>query len=135
MKYTMLVAAAALAVGAASTAHAENEQSPYSAVRPAYADSVTGGAENTYPEAGSSAASLSALRAEWDRAGFIPPSRPAQYRVYGRDGYTTSGPGYNAMVSLIRSAVNDAREGRARDAETKVAKARSLLAASNLRQE
>jgi hypothetical protein len=96
---------------------------------------VTGGAENTYPEAGSSAASLSALRAEWDRAGFIPPSRPAQYRVYGRDGYTTSGPGYNAMVSLIRSAVNDAREGRARDAETKVAKARSLLAASNLRQE
>jgi hypothetical protein len=135
MKYTMLVAAAALAVGAAVTAHAENEQSPNSAVRPAYAGSVTGGAEKTYPEAGSSAASLSALRAEWDRAGFIPPSRPAQYRVYGRDGYTTSGPGYNAMVSLIRSAVNDAREGRARDAETKVAKARSLLAASNLRQE
>jgi hypothetical protein len=135
MKYTMLMAAAALAVGAASTAHAENEQSPYSAVRPAYADSVTGGAENTYPEAGSSAASLSALRAEWNRASFNPPIKPTQYRVYGRNGYVTSGPGYNAMVSLMRFAVNDTREGRARDAQTKIAKARNLLAASNLRQE
>jgi hypothetical protein len=39
------------------------------------------------------------------------------------------------MVSLMRFAVNDTREGRARDAQTKIAKARNLLAASNLRQE
>jgi hypothetical protein len=135
MKYTILVAAAALAVGAAVPAHAENEQSPYSAVQPAYAGSVTGAAEKTYPEVGSGAASLSALLAEWDRAGFSPPSKPAQYRVRGRNGYATSGPGYDAMVSLIRFAVNDTREGRARDAQTKIARARNLLAASNPRQE
>jgi hypothetical protein len=135
MKYTMLVVAAALAVGTAVTAHAENEQSPHSAIQPTYAGSVTGGAENTYPEAESSAAALSALLADWDRAGFSPPSKPGQYRVYGRNGYAISGPGYDAMVSLIHVAVTDIREGPARDAETKIAKARSLLAASNLRQE
>jgi hypothetical protein len=135
MKYTMLVVAAALAVGTAVTAHAENEQPKYSAVGPASAGSVTGGAENTWPKSGSSAAALSALLAEWDRAGFSPPSKPGQYRVYGRNGYATSGPGYDAMVSLIHRAVTDTREGRARDAETKIAKARSLLAASNLSQE
>jgi hypothetical protein len=78
---------------------------------------------------------MAALLAEWDRAGFIAPSKPGQYRVYGRNGYVTSGPGYSAMVSLIRSAVNDTRNGRDRDAAAKIAKARSLLAASNLRRE
>ncbi len=80
-------------------------------------------------------ASQTSLLAEWDQAGFIAPSKPSQYRVYGRSGYMTSGPEYNAMVSLIRGAVSDASKGRDRDAETKVANARSLLAASHLRQE
>jgi hypothetical protein len=35
------------------------------------------------------------------------------------------------MVSLIRSAMNDTRDGRDRDAATEIAKARRLLAASN----
>jgi hypothetical protein len=63
---------------------------------------------------GASAAALQALFKEWDRAGFLPPSKPAQYRVYGRDGYVTSGPQYNYMVSLIRAAVADSRAGRDR---------------------
>jgi hypothetical protein len=92
-------------------------------------------ADNTYAAAGSDLAPLAALLAEWDRAGFIAPSKPGQYRVYGRYGYATSGPGYRAMVLLIRTAVSDTRNGRDRDAAAKIAKARSLLAASNLRRE
>jgi len=74
------------------------------------------------------------LLAEWDRAGFVTPSKPSQYRVYGRNGYMTSGPGYNAMVALIRAAVNDAREARDRDAATKIASAKALLATNHLGQ-
>jgi hypothetical protein len=113
MKHVILAAAAVLAVGAVGTAHAQSAPSSVNAIR----------------TVGTNAASLDALLAEWDRAGFVPPSKPGQYRVYGRNGYVTSGAGYNALVSLIRSAVNDSREGRNRDAVAKIAKARSLLAA------
>ena len=91
--------------------------------------------DTTGSEAGGSVVSLNALLAEWDRAGFVAPTKPSQYRVDARNGYVASGPGYNVMVSLIRSAVKDTREGRDRDAATQIAKARSLLAASNLRRE
>lgn len=131
----MLAAVTALAVGAAVTVHAENERSPYGVARPVYSGTTpeVGGKATTEPE--SSVASLNALFAEWDRAGFSTPSKPGQYRVYGRNGYVTTGLGYNYMVSLIRPAVNDIREGRNGDAATKIAKARSLLAASNPRKE
>jgi hypothetical protein len=66
-----------------------------------------------------------------DYAGFNAPSKPGQYRVYGRDGHVTSGPGYNTMVSLIRTAAYDVRNGKDHHAATEIAKARSLLAASN----
>jgi len=134
MKYIMLAAVTAVAIGAAVTAHAENERSPNGAVRSAYSGAITEVADKTYSEAWSGASSLTALLAEWDRAGFATPSKPGQSRVYGRNGYVTSGPGYNAMASLIRSAANDTREGRDRDAAAEIAKARSLLAASNPRQ-
>jgi hypothetical protein len=123
MKYIVLAAVTAFAVGTAVTAHAENQPSPDSAVHPAHS-----GTE-------SNVAALAALFAEWDRAGFNAPSKPGQYRVYGRDGYVTSGPGYNTMVSLIRTATNDVRNGKDHDAPTEIAKARSLLAASNLRKD
>lgn len=132
MRYTMLAAVTALAMGAAVTAHAENERSSNRAVRSAYSGAITEVADKTYLEAGSDVTSLTALFAEWDRAGFAAPSKPGQSLVHGRNGYVTSGPGYNAMVSLIRSAANDTREGRDHDAAAKIAKARSLLAASNL---
>ena len=77
---------------------------------------------------GASAAALQALLQDWDRAGFLPPSKPAQYRVYGRNGYKTSGPGYNFMVAQIRAAVADSRVGRDRAALAKIATAKSLLA-------
>jgi hypothetical protein len=134
MKYTMLFAVTALAMGAASTAHAENERSLNGAARPAYSGAITEIADKTGAAAGSNAASLTSLFAEWDRAGFAAPSKPSQSLVYGRNGYVTSGPGYNAMISLIRSAANDTREGRDQEAATKIAKARSLLAAGNRRQ-
>jgi hypothetical protein len=119
MKYIILAAVTAFAVGTAANAHAENQRSLDSAAQPAYS-----GTE-------SSVASLTTLLAEWNRAGFITPSKPGQYRVYGRNGYATSGPGYNAMVSLIRSAVNDAQRGHDQDAARKIANAQALLAASN----
>ena len=131
----MLAAITALAVGAAVTGHAENERSPNGMARPVYSGTTpeVGGIASTEP--GSNVASLNALFAEWDRAGFSTPSKSAQYRVYGRNGYVTTGPGYNYMVSLIRSGVTDIREGRDHDAATKIEKARSLLASSNPRKE
>jgi hypothetical protein len=134
MKYIMLAAVTALAVGTAVTAHAENERPRYTAAQPAKLAATPEVARATRAAAESSATSLTALLAEWDQARFDTPSKPSQYRVYGRNGYVTSGPGYTAMASLIRSAVNASREGRVRDAETDIAQASSLLAASNPRQ-
>jgi hypothetical protein len=71
------------------------------------------------------------LLAEWDQAGFSTPSKPSQYRVYGRNGHVTNGGGYNYMVSLIRSAVSNVREGRDRDAAAEIAEAGRLLATTN----
>jgi hypothetical protein len=133
MKYIMLAAVTALAVGTAVTAHAENERPRYIAGQPAELAGTPEVDRPTYAAAGSNVASLTALLANWDQAGFDTPSKPSQYRVYGRKGYVTSGPGYNATASLIRSAVNAFKEGRIRDAETDIAQASSLLAASNPR--
>jgi hypothetical protein len=130
MKYTVLAAVAALVAGTAATAHAENARPGYGATQSANSDTSSVVASKAYREIGSNAASLEALLAEWDQAGFNPPSKPAQYRVYGRNGYVTSGPGYNTIVSQIRSAVNDARQGRDRAEATDIARARSLLAGS-----
>jgi hypothetical protein len=124
MRYITLATVAALAVGVAIAAHAEN------------APAFNGNARTVFSEAGpeaSSVASLNALRAEWDHAGFNAPGKPGQSRVSGRDGYVTTGGGYNVMVTLIRSAANDVREGRDQEAAPKIAKARALLAASNSR--
>jgi hypothetical protein len=131
MKYTIVATVTALAVGAAASAQAKQEPFRYSAAQSAGSSaSPEVAASKTYPAAGS-VASLNALLTEWDQAGFNSPSKPGQYRVYGRNGSVISGPGYNAMVSLIRSAVRDAREGRSGEASTTISKARSLLAATN----
>lgn len=131
MNHTMLAVVTALAVGAAVSAHAENERSPYGATRPVYSGAMSEVPGKTNAQAAGNAASLSALSTEWDQAAFNAPSKPSQYRVYGRNGYVTDGPGYNAMVSTIRAAVNDAQKGHNHGAATNIAKARSLLAASN----
>jgi hypothetical protein len=81
--------------------------------------------------AGTSVTPLTALLAEWDQAAFGTPSKPSQYRVYGRNGYVTNGGGYNYMVSLIRSALSNIREGRDRDSAAEIAEARRLLATTN----
>jgi hypothetical protein len=80
---------------------------------------------------GAVATSLQTLLADWNRIGFQPPSKPGQYRVYGRDGHITSGPEYSYMVSLIRTAGADARAGRNEDALTKIARVRRLLGKEN----
>jgi hypothetical protein len=131
MKYTILAAVAALAVGTWGTAHAQNAQSVASAgaasAPAAYQPSAGADSAPAAYQQGS-AASLDALLSDWDRAGFNTPSKPSQYRVYGRNGYSISGPEYNTMVSLIRSAVRDAQQGRDQDAAIDIAKARGLLA-------
>ena len=119
-----MAAVTALAVGGAVTAHAASERSPYVPAQPAYSGAMPEGA-------GSSVTPLNALLAEWDQAGFGTPSKPSQYRVYGRNGHVTNGGGYNYMVSLIRSAVSNVRDGRTRDAATEIAEARRLLATTN----
>ena len=111
MKNLLFAAVAALAVASAGGASAQpSPVSPRDTVR------------------SSSAASLNALSAEWDRIGFIAPSKPAQHRVYGRDGHVTDGPGYNVMVSLIRSATIDSRAGRDAEALAKIGRVKRLLA-------
>ena len=110
MKNILFAAVAALAVTAGSSAYAQTR--PASSGQADYSDS---------------AAALNALLADWNRIGFSTPSKPAQYRVYGRDGHVTNGPDYNAMVTLIRLALEDSREGRDLAALAKVAKVRSLL--------
>ncbi|OYV40882.1 MAG: hypothetical protein B7Z80_03340 [Rhodospirillales bacterium 20-64-7] len=108
MRNILFAAVAALAVTTGSSAYA---QTGPASDQPAY----------------SSAAALNALLADWSRIGFSTPSKPAQYRVYGRDGHVTNGPDYNAMVTLIRLALDDSREGRDQAALAKVAKVRNLL--------
>lgn len=94
-----------------------------------YSAFFTGSPRSLAPSGtGISSAPLQALLHDWDRAGFSAPSKPAQALVNGRGGFATSGPGYNAMVSLIRGAVEDNREGRDRDALAKITKVRHLLA-------
>ena len=110
MRNALVAAVAVLAMAATSSVHA---QIPQSSPDPS--------------PSGSSAAALHALVADWELIGFNPPSKPGQYRVYGRDGYVTSGPQYNTMISLIRSAAADSRASRDQDALTKIAKVRSLL--------
>jgi hypothetical protein len=124
MKSIMLAAIAAVAVGTVMTAHAQSVPG-----------TVTSGVANSaYGETQSRDPSLAALLTEWHRAAFIPPSKPSQYRVYGRNGYVTSGSGYNAMVALIRSALQDDAAGREQDAAAKAAGAEGMLASSNLKQ-
>jgi len=84
---------------------------------------------------GDTTASLNALLAEWSRAEFSPPSKPAQLLVQGRNGYVISGSDYHAMTWLIRSAVADLRQARDSDAANEIAKAQKLLTASRPRAE
>jgi hypothetical protein len=112
MRHTFFAAVAACAL-AAGPAYAQRK--PPDPSQPNYVASV------------GSAAQLDALDAEWDRIGFSPPSKPGQFRVYGRDGHVTDGPGFNTMVSLIRSAAIDSLQGREQEAFAKIAIVRRLL--------
>jgi hypothetical protein len=76
---------------------------------------------------GSSTAALHRLLDDWDRSGFLPPSKPSQFRIYGRDGYVTSGPDYAFMVSLIRAAIRESGLGNDAAALTKIATVKQLL--------
>ncbi|HLZ66541.1 MAG TPA: hypothetical protein VKQ29_09935 [Aliidongia sp.] len=130
MKHAMFAAAAVLAVGAVGTAHAQRAPSSINEIRTAAPPAASAIADSTAAQVATSAASLNALLTEWDQAGFLPPGKPGQSQVYGRNGYATSGAGYNVLVSLIRSAGKDVREGRDHDAAAKIAIARGLLAAA-----
>jgi hypothetical protein len=55
--------------------------------------------------------SLDTIVRNWDDYGFIPPTKPAQMRVNGRNGVSISGSDYAAAVSILRSG-GVTREGR-----------------------
>ena len=77
-KTTLLAATFALALGAGS-AYAENTQLALGSVQPAYPVSIANRPSADVPAAsGSSVAPLSALLQDWDRAGFVAPTKPAQ---------------------------------------------------------
>ena len=123
MKYIAFVTVAVLAVGAAPGARAASDGAAQaSAPSAAFVTSSPGS------PAGGNVASLKTLLAEWDRASFTPPCKPNQHRVYGRNGYVTTGPGYYALASLIRSAQAETVQGRDPQAAAHIAKARTLLA-------
>jgi len=111
MKNLLFAAVAALAVATAGLASAQ----PYP-VSP-----------GDVGRSSSAAAVLNVLLADWERIGFSAPSKPMQHRVYGRDGHVTDGPGYNVMVSLIRSAAIDSRAGRDQEALAKIGRVKRLL--------
>ena len=126
-KTILLAATFALALGAGS-AYAENAQLALGSLRPAHPVSIANGpAANVPAVPGSSAAPLSALLQDWDRAGFAAPTKPAQARVYGRNGYVTSGGEYHAMVSLLQAAIRASHEGRDKEALGKITRVRALL--------
>jgi hypothetical protein len=133
MRYITLAAVTGLALGVAVTAHAGNDPSLSGPARTIYSEAQPNVSSKPNSVTEGSAELLSALLAEWDQAAFNPPGKPGQSRVYGRPGYVTTGGGYNYMVVLIRSAATDVEAGRYQDAAPKIAKARDLLAASNLR--
>jgi hypothetical protein len=133
MKYTTLAAVLAFTASAAVTAHAANDLAFNNAQRTASAAVRQAAFAKSNVATENVGASLNALLAEWDQASFEPPGKPGQSRVYGRDGYVTTGGGYNEMVSLIRSAATDVQAGRDQDAAPISAKARTLLTADNLR--
>src|SRR5258708_7417581 len=113
MAYITRAAVEALAAGLAVTTPGRNDPSTNRPPHAIYSATRAGGG---------SAASLSALLAEWDHAAFTPPGKPGQSRVYGRAGYMTTGGGYNFLVTLIRSAGNDVQAGRDHEAALKIAK-------------
>lgn len=123
----LLAAALGLALTAGS-AYAQVGQHASGSAWPSYPAPVADDARPNAPAVpGSSSAQLSALLQDWDRAGFSAPSKPAQGFVYGRNGRVTSGGEYHAMVSLMRSAIRDSREGRDQEALATIARARTLL--------
>ena len=123
----LLAAASVASTLIAGSAYAQGwRDSPSPA--PTYSASAAHGFRPSPPSLRSDGSTpLGALLREWDRAGFSAPSKPLQYRVVGRNGYETSGPGYNAIAALMRSAIRDTREGRDEAALLAISKARRLL--------
>jgi len=131
MDYTKLAFVVALAITVNATARAQEPRPPLNATGSYSAVAVSQGVASACTGDADQRASLTALFTEWDRAGFAAADKPGQFRIYGRDGYVTSGPEYNAMIELIRSAANAARHGCTAEAKAKIATARRLLADSN----
>jgi hypothetical protein len=125
MKYITVAAAIMLVCGTAVTAHAQTARTLDDAVQPAKAAPVVEAAAAR--PSGETQAALDTVGGAWDRAAFDSPSKPSQYRVYGRNGFVTSGPQYNAMVESIREAVSDVDRGRDHAAAIHIDRAQELL--------
>ena len=119
-----LAAAAALILGAATASHAGDPRLASNTAPDAQHGSTT----STTTASPDTTQALNALLTEWDQAGFTPPSKPAQYRVYGRNGYVTTGSGYGVMVSSIRAAITAVHAGHDDEALANIDRAKSMLA-------
>jgi hypothetical protein len=119
-----LIPAAFSFVAFTGSAHGEINQHTIAPARQLYP--AAGASTQVFP--GSSALPLGHVLRNWERAGFSPPSKPAQARVHGRSGAVISGGEYGGLISLIRSAIRDSAEGRDQDAVGKIARVRMLLA-------
>jgi hypothetical protein len=76
------------------------------------------------------AAPLNHLVDEWDAIAFLPPAKPAQAFVSGRDGYRTSGIEFDYMVSQIRLASRDCQAGEDAAAIGRIEQVQRLLSES-----
>jgi hypothetical protein len=124
MKYTMLAAVTALAMGAAVTAHARNERSPNSAARSAYSGAMTDVADKSYSEVGSGGPSpakaagaeqvcspkLTSLNQEWSNPRIVWLSKQGPQKVLGRDGRGLIRSDFNRLYNEIQLANQACRE-------------------------
>ena len=100
-KTLSIVAAVALATfGSAASAH------------PSKGSYVASTAVAAVPELVADRPSLDTIVRNWDDYGFLPPTKPAQMRVNGRNGVSISGIDYAAAVSILRRGGGPTREGR-----------------------
>ena len=57
-------------------------------------------------------AKLQALNDKWNVAAFLPPSKPMQARIVGRNGFEISGPDYRYIAGQLAQAQRECETGQ-----------------------
>jgi hypothetical protein len=85
------------------------------------------------PATGPCRSALMALAAEWNEIAFMAPGKPGQAIVTGREGYVTTGGGFNFMVGEIRLAHVACDRGDEASAMQNIAAVQDILVHANRR--